>query len=510
MDPVKKTAINVSVVTFALTFAVMVYYKQYQYSAGLIVVFGVCLALILLKGNKETFVESTIDTAKVRFLQSLLTDQAPLPTTTTISTTTHKEDMTSITPNLEVYISSYSGSSYSGSGDKWFNIAPSSKDKTYVNYSAEGQVDTRDFLFDEPPSFLKEKGVFLGRNKLKGPMSWTLGINGNGEFTVFLVCKHDDLSTIKKTNIMKLFGNSNNNNGLAIDVIDIISNPVQNGRLAVEFAGDRYESGIRVPLDPNVVYLYVLRKTSTSMSIHMMSSINASSTEVFRTVLKTPDVLFSNKPMMFNMQGNWNAYMKAFGTYNKSLKSEEIRVIYDHIMKQEKQLDTFFIQQEDKYNKLLTQVNASKTCQFDPITCKACTGIKDWSVQSNILTSDLACRKAIDMYCQKNQNVEYCTCWNTKATSYNTPQCKTVRSLHQSDQKGLEIDKLDTSALDLIKKKYGLSDSKTCQSTQVPKVPKAPIIDPMLLADLEQTPAKENTSPKRSKLTFFEWLTSGF
>jgi hypothetical protein len=146
------------------------------------------------------------------------------------------------------------------------------------------------------------------------------------------------------------------------------------------------------------------------------------------------------------------------------------------------------------------------SCSFDQATCSVCQGVKDWSLPSAVLTGDDACKKAVDSYCQKNQKVPYCSCWDTTLASYTTADCEMVRNLHNKNKKFADVSQLDKDTLEMLKSKYKLTESKSCPSTPVPIVAVDTTTE---RTDIESMLMKiDALSDKKTNITFWEWLTS--
>lgn len=419
------------------------------------------------KKTREQFVDSegvsqdSLD--KIKFLNTLLstTDltSKELPLNASTSKSNVDDNIVDIALNLQFYISVYNEKSYNGFGTIWHNIAPANNTNVFV--TSQGEVVNKDFMFENDPALHSGKGMFMGQNKVHGPMSFSLGINGSGEFTIFVIARHESLINKSTVNLFKLYGNSNNNNGLEFNITDVDSaSPIQTGKYSISFAEHTYKSTASYPIDSNVLYLYIITKTPSSIIVRLLSSINSMPIDILNTKLNNPEVLFSNRKMCINCNKNWNGYMTAFGAYNLALNQDGMKAIYDYMMSQEKKKDTLYKQYQEQLQTLKSQVSTLKKCPFDKTTCDNCGGIQDWSDINNILMSDSNCRKKVNNYCVTNTKEPYCKCWDPKSDLYKTAQCENWTNIFKDTK--TDLSNFDKDTIEKIKKTYNLTDSQSC------------------------------------------------
>lgn len=425
--------------------------------------------------SRETFVDTVVaskDNAnKMKFLNTLLaTNEISKTSPASISINKTSENIDPIASHLQFYISVYGSQSYSGFGNIWRNIAVADNSNVYV--TSQGEAVTKDFMFENDPALHTTKGMFMGKNKITGPMSFSLGINGSGEFTMFITARHETLAKNDITNIFKMFGNSTNNNGLSFNVTDVSTTSlIQSGKYSISFAEHTYSSETAFPIDSNLLYMYVLKKTPSKLTVQVLTNINSTPVDIINAQLKNPEVLFSNRKMCLNCNQNWNGYLSAFGAYNVALNQDGTKAIYDYMMNEEKKKDEVYKQYQAELAKLKTQISDLKNCPFDKTTCQTCGGIQDWSNVNDIMLSDTTCRKQIDSYCVKNKTNSYCKCWDPKSDVYNSAQCEHWKNIFKDVQKCEKIDlsQLDKDTVEQIKKKYNLIDSMSPDETNVGK-----------------------------------------
>jgi hypothetical protein len=409
--------------------------------------------------------------SKIKFLNGLLTDSnlnssivsANVAQTKPIDT----QSILGISQDLQVLITTYGGQSYNGIGNTLYNISMNKNCSPDNICTPQGIMATKNFTFeDQEASYTETKGLFLGNNRVSGPMSLNLGISGNGEFSLFVICRPDELSLGKQTvNIFKIYGNTDNNNGMSLNIEGVVSSPTQAGKLSLNFDAQTFVSGL-IPMDPNVVYTYVILKKPASVRIVMYSSISATPVEVLNAKLNASDVLFSNKTMCINCYSNWYAYLRSFGAYNVYLSDAAVKNIYSYMIAEETKLDDAY----KKYQATLASISASlaklKNCPYDATTCGKCTAVQDWTVIQDVINSDPTCIKAIDTYCSAHTGEEICKCWNPKSDVYNTLQCKNYRNIFKQQPTTMDtadIEKLDCKTFDAIKNNSALKE--TCNPT---------------------------------------------
>jgi hypothetical protein len=422
---------------------------------------------------KEQFAEEVTmnDINKIKYLNSLLQEESSSVVTNKTSTGISKSlvnDYTSLYPisnDLQLLISTYGGLSYKGSGGVLYNIAKNINKTKDITSTAQGVISTRDFTFDEQESSYSEaKGLFLGNNRITGPMSMNLGISGNGEFTIFLICRHDELSLGKSLiNIFKIYSNTPNNNGLSFNIENITTSPVQSGNLTLTFDAQKFTSDL-IPIDPNVVYLYVIQKRPASLKLTVYSTINPNPVDVIYGKMDTSDVLLSNRNMCINCFSNWYSYLRAFGIYNVALDTDRMKQIAAYMTSEESKLLESYKQFQDKLKLVQDALDKLKKCPYDTTTCGQCPNIKDWSNMNEILQAEKTCKSAIDKYCLNNPTKPICECWNPKSDLYNTVQCSNYRNIFKQVV-DVNVKNLDPKTLEDIKKEYKLD---VCKSTSKP------------------------------------------
>ena len=494
-----------------------------------ITVFGIVMyQRFLLEAFQNDPTSTNIDMNKIKFLNSLITSNNTTQSANGPSKQSGNvkviepvdEDISTISSNLETYVSTYSTHSYIGSGSSWLNISPPSPGNNQI--SMQGHLLTRDFSFNNYPTYNKKNGLFLGENVLNGPHSLNLGITGKSEFTLFLICKHDILHTEhNSTNIFKVFANSNDNNGISLSLKNIKSSGVfQSGTVHIQFDQDTYNGKEEINLDKNLVHLYVITKTPSSISLKIVSSVDSTPNEIIKSKLINQEVLLSNRRMCINCDRHWNGYIKAFGVYGTALSDYDIKELYDHMMLQERSLENVVKQYKRHVKELTKKLDDLKNCPFDASTCTKCISIENWSNPHDIIASSIECKKSISTFCGKNNKDTKCKCWDkSNSSTYNSVHCKSWRSIFENGenvQRPISTN-LDAHSLDLIKQKYNLvnaSSVKTC-----PVINKKTQVQPELLTvGLESRKSKPASripthlldDPEEPSLKgFADWIVHG-
>jgi len=482
----------------------------------LILLITISVTVVAYMQRREHFVDSS---GQVKFLNSLLTKPIIDPTEPVIvrDKNAYNEPLSDISQSMQLYVSVYSADSYSGYGKTWYNLA---KQSSATQCTPQGEMATRDFTLTDASQFTKDHGMSVSKSQINGPMSWATGIKGSAEFTTFILCRHaTSMST--KVNLFTLYGNTSSNIGLALNIKDVAQGPVNTGRLSVVFAGDVYDSKMIVPLDSDVLYMYVITKAATTITVQVASSVSQDMKEVLNANLKTPDVLFSNKAMCLNCNGYWNGYIKGIGMYNIALDKSRLSKVKDHMFLEEKKQDDVFATAQRRTTDLHTALNAIKACPYDQQTCNQCE-ITDWSKVDAILNAPLSCRSGIHKYCDVHPKDPACRCWDKNSDMYKASQCQNWRNVFTNEGTSCADGKLDKYALEKIKQRYNLVSKQSPQNHTNKAIDlkalteQTAVIQKQLLDSVERrsngaNKKKHVTQPKDDKRTargFINWLAS--
>jgi hypothetical protein len=353
-----------------------------------------------------------------------------------------EEDFKPISKNLLMYYTTYNSISHTYGTKIWRNVIDTTATKT-----GELQCNTS-MYFDLLPSFSKIAGFTLGPNKLTGPYSNTLGINYRGQYSLMLIFKHgnlrNDSTALNKIELVKLWANSPNNNGISLYLepgsLDVINN-TQFGKLMFQYADYSpihckiSKTDDLLPIDNNVLCFLFIVKDDDKVKVQYMTEKSNTIVTLAEFNVATTDITFSNKEIFINRFGNWNANMFNFGIYKVALSDVNISNIYQHIKNLYlRTIDPNYKPIVDTYNETINKLNKYIQCPFDEKTCLACKDVVEWNDINQVMGSSFNCRKAISAFCKKNTSHSFCKCWNTKLPEYNSSNCKVLRSMFENDK----------------------------------------------------------------------------
>lgn len=353
-----------------------------------------------------------------------------------------EEDVKPISKNLLMYYTTYNSISYTYGTKIWRNVID-----TTATQSGELQCNSS-MYFDLLPSFSKIAGFTMGPNKLTGPYSNTLGINYRGQYSLMLIFKHgnlkNDATVSNKIELVKLWANSPNNNGISMYIepgsLDVVNN-TQFGKLMFQYADYSpvhckiSETDELLPIDSNVLCFLFIIKDNDKIKIQYMTEKSNTIITLAEFNVATTDVTFSNKEMFINRFNNWNANIFNFGIYKVALSDVNISNVYQHIMNLYlKTIDPNYKPIVDTYNETIDKLNKYIQCPFDEKTCIACKDVVEWNDINQVLSASSNCKKAISSFCKQNTSHSFCKCWNTESPEYNSTNCKVLRSLFENDK----------------------------------------------------------------------------
>jgi hypothetical protein len=341
-----------------------------------------------------------------------------------------------------MYYTTYNSISHTYGTKIWRNVIDTTSTK-----SGELQCNSS-MYFDLLPSFSKIAGFTLGPNKLTGPYSNTLGINYRGQYSLMLIFKHgnlrNDATASNKIELVKLWANSPNNNGISLYIepgsLNVVNN-TQFGKLMFQYADYSpvhckiSKSDELLPIDSNVLCFLFIVKDDDKIKVQYMTEKSNTIVTLAEFNVATTDITFSNKEISINRFNNWNANMFNFGIYKVALTDVNISSIYQHIKNLYlRTIDPNYKPIVDTYNETITKLNKYIQCPFDEKTCTACKDVVEWNDINQIMNSSFTCRKAISAFCNKNTSHSFCKCWNTKLPEYNSTNCKVLRSMFENDK----------------------------------------------------------------------------
>ena len=326
-------------------------------------------------------------------------------------------------------------------------------------------IKQRNLTFARTPSIIDSdvrNGLFLGDNTVLGPLTSDMRIN-SGAYTLFFMCRFDNLAQDADMVALKMYGNTRDNNALTFRFSHVDKSPViQTCKVSVRIGGDMeyyyctIDNRDKIPFDKNISYLFAIVVFHSSIEIHMASTLSPTF-QTSRILQKdiAGSITLSNKEIEVNPTRNWNVYLKAFGGYDMPLRPVDLDKISMHMFLQDKNLDKTFYDHKMRAQQLDLVIRDSKKCRLDAVSCSACKDVQWDQPQSLMIHANDNCLKAIDNYCMSNPGQQMCRCWNKGSAEYSAKRCTNLRNW-VSGNVSHDIKKLDDSALKQIMSQYKL------------------------------------------------------
>lgn len=369
-----------------------------------------------------------------------------------------------------VYLTLFSPESWKRETDtsrQWYNVAnPSTSD---CNNKALAEY----FTFENRPVYSLSDGVTFGTNRLYGPNSNDLGISLQSTFTIFMCLKHGEFSaeTKREVELLKLYANSENNNGLALYIragsIEIANN-VQKAELMFRFTDD--EQAIPCKLNDrddgfvfdrlNPSFFFIIKELDKIRVVYMVGG-----SSVIRTIctvnIKETSATFSNKELVINRFQNYKGSMYSFGIRRDAIPDNEIANIYNHIYNEYlKSTSDDYVSLVKSYNEMLENLRNFNKCPFNKEACEKCTTVTKWTDSSQIISAPQDCKTAIHAYCKANPKHALCKCWDSTFSDYNAQSCIMYRQIF--DPNANIANSLKQEDLDKLKSQFGLINVGDC------------------------------------------------
>lgn len=377
---------------------------------------------------------------------------------------------------LTLYYSAFSNNSLPQLQNRvWRNISPFFKDLTYDTSCKLLSYDNTHLEFSEIPYANKHIGVEMLSNRAYGPPSHLMGIQGNGTFTIFTVIKFNGFSQSNKIqNVFKIYGNTSGNNAITLNIEGILESKDAKMIHIIPriYYGDNAEILINnnngndyFSLNMEKKYLLILSKKHRNISLHFndlsKESFSNSNNKIIEDVeVSEVNVLFSNKQMTLNENGNLNANIYAFGIYNMYLMDETVlhKYMYHELYKSTEN----FMREARQILQFQNELEMLRSCPYDETVCKECK-IDDWTDMDKIMYSSEECKKKIDDYCTNNPNNPKCKCWRNEYK--NSPQCISYVNIFKNE-KWVHPDHIENEMIENIKNKYGLCDCENIKKLE--------------------------------------------
>lgn len=426
------------------------------------IIFISCLILLYTvlhtKGSVETFANDVLKSKPV-LLEDVIKSYKKIDL---------EENIGAISSGLIMYNTAFNSKSYNKTGKVWYNISTNSQQSENC-----GAPETLNLNFEMAPVYSRKNGFFLSNNRIIGPYSNNIGIKFHSTFTVILAFKNGNLmvgNTNSEIELLKMYANSPNNNGLCLYIKNgsmVFQNNVQLGSLIFQYANKQPQTCLLgtkdtlMHLDKDILtFIYIVKDVDNVRILYMNEKSNIIQ-QLLRINISNDDITFSNKELVINRLLNWNANIYTFATYTKAMTDDEVTSFYNHVIAEHsKNSDAHYSGILDKYNATIDYLNNFSKCPFDANTCNACSTVSSWVDGTQIPLASSDCKRAIDVYCTTNSQQPWCKCWDKSSQLYNTNNCRVYRSLFGSKEKC--YDNLDVDDIEYIKKKYKLLSLEEC------------------------------------------------
>lgn len=448
---------------------------------SIVVLFIIIILIQQKKQNKEHF-DNNSSTPNLDKILSLIGVQNNAAITTSDITTNlnimnsnYNEDLSNINLGLTLYFSAFSTNSYPSSSKIWYNMSP-----FFANAQSscpDVQQSDTNMTFTQTPSYSRENGFGIGNNTIIGPKSYQTGLSGNSSYTIFFMMNFKSFNDNSNNyEILKLFGNTMNNNGITLfinkdSVTSVASTFAVNitiniGTQSVNCT-DPTTGLYTIIINPNHTYMFAFIKNDNLISFIMFPNIdNLTSNAQTRLILldKQPitneDVLFSNKELVINRFLNIQGNIYTFGTFNRSLDENSITLLYLHMQSELQKTSQLLQNLATQIQALQNKIDMSKSCPYDSTVCTPCASVKDWTNMNNvILNGSSNCLASIDTFCHTNPENDQCVCWNDNNLMSKTVQCQNYVNIFNTT-KSFTPDNIDHETLLQIKEKQNLCDCR--------------------------------------------------
>jgi hypothetical protein len=410
---------NVGIVVFVV---MLITYTVLAYSTNHVI----DTTLLLLSASALTW---TYFKSHYHSLEGFQSDKA-------IKTTTLRENYTSISKDLVQYFSVFDDRSYIDGKTTWSNIVK------IIGFDCDTKLQ-----LTKAPKFYVQTGIELGGNSLIGPLSNTMNIRFGNPYTIcFAVTMKQLLSASPQDTIelFKMYANSSNNNGISLYLtkssIDT-SNGANAGSLYIQFADNKptlcklTKEDNKINFPQNTLLFFVIVREANKVRLLLVSERTDKIEEIANISYETKDITFSNKELVFNRFGNWNANIFNMAVFNNSLDDIRVTQYYMYIKDlYTKYNNPAYLDALKKYLDSLDAYKTLKTCPFPKEVCSQCSTVKDWSNFQNIIDAPLTCKKAIAKYCSSNPKHPFCECWNTTSPKYSSTTCTLLRALYANNK----------------------------------------------------------------------------
>jgi hypothetical protein len=352
------------------------------------------------------------------------------------ATTFLTENYSSISKDLVQYFSVFDKRSYIDGQKQWKNIV-----------RIKGFNCDTSLTLTKVPKYFVQTGIELGENSLIGPLSNTMNIKFGSPFTICFAATMKQLVSASNKNIIELFkmyANSPNNNGLHLyiqtDTIDT-NNGNNSGSLYFQFADQQpvlcklSTQDSRINFPQNTLLFFVIIRQANSVRLVLINERTDKIEEIASLNFESDDITFSNKELVINRLGNWNANMFNVAYFNNALNDIRLTSFYMYVKDlYTKYNNPAYLDALQRYLDSLKAYNALKTCPFPKSVCDKCKSVDDWSNFTSIVNAPLTCKQAIAKYCSSNPTHPFCECWNKTSPKYTSTTCVLLRALYSNNK----------------------------------------------------------------------------
>lgn len=352
------------------------------------------------------------------------------------ATTFLTENYSSISKGLVQYFSVFDKRSYIDGQKEWKNII---KIKGF-------NCDTS-MTLTKVPKYFVQTGIELGENAMIGPLSNTMNIKFGSPFTICFAATMKQLVSTSNKNmieIFKMYANSPNNNGLhlyiPVDSIDT-TNGNNSASLYFQFADQQpvlcklSKQDNKINFPQNTLLFFVIVRQANSVRVLLINERTDKIEEIASLNFESSDITFSNKELVLNRFGNWNANLFNIAYYNDALNDIRLTSFYMYIKDlYTKYNNPAYLDAVQKYLDSLKAYTALKTCPFPDSVCDQCKSVDDWSNFTSVVNAPLTCKQAIAKYCSSNPTHPFCECWNKTSSKYTSTTCVLLRALYNNNK----------------------------------------------------------------------------
>ncbi len=183
--------------------------------------------------------------------------------------------------------------------------------------------NNRNFVFDKKPKLIDGKWIVEGYNTLKGPVSSSIGIDGDSDYCIIFRIK---TNTMNDCSLFNIYGTHKKNRG-------IFFHPIMSSRIMHYDQGESTENGLLrlsrdIPNEWNTITTYALSRNSKGRHIYINGIKVLSNSDRGTDINFAPDrmELFSTKHYKI-----WNGEMSDFIVFNQGLSSRDILKVTKYI-----------------------------------------------------------------------------------------------------------------------------------------------------------------------------------